>query len=68
MFAVVAVESTYQNFMSKKQTKHIIKKKLDHHTLNREPIEENFDCLEDSSAKGGNKPDTKEHLEAPKSA
>lgn len=33
------------------------------HTLNREPIDENFDDLEDSSAKGGNKPETKEHLE-----
>ena len=37
-------------------------------TLNREPIEENFDDLEDSSGKGGNKPETKEHLEALKSS
>lgn len=37
-----------------------LEKKL---TLNREPIEENFDDLEDSSGKGGNKPDTKEHVE-----
>jgi len=33
-------------------------------TLNREPIEENFDCLDDSSGEGGNNPDTKGHLEA----
>ena len=33
------------------------------HTLNREPIDDNFDDLEDSSAKGGNRPETKEHLE-----
>ena len=37
-------------------------------TLNREPIEENFDDFEDSSGKGGNKPDTKEHSEVLKSA
>lgn len=28
-------------------------------TLKREPIEENFDDLDDSSANGGNKHDTK---------
>lgn len=33
-------------------------------TLNREPIEENFDDLEDSSGKGGKRPETKEQLEA----
>lgn len=32
-------------------------------TLKREPIEENFDDLEDSSATGGKRPATKEHLE-----
>ena len=37
-------------------------------TLKREPIDENFEDLDDSSANGGNKHDTKEHLEAPKSA
>jgi len=36
--------------------------------LNREPIEENFDDLDESSAEGGNKPATKEHFEALKSA
>lgn len=38
------------------------------HTLNREPIEENFDDLDDSSDRGGNRPDTKEQFEAVKSA
>lgn len=33
-------------------------------TLNREPMDENFDVLEDSSGSGGNKPDTNEHLDA----
>lgn len=37
-------------------------------TLNREPIEENFDDLADSSGKRGNKPETKEHSEALRSA
>jgi len=37
-------------------------------TLNREPIEENFDLLDDSSGEGTNKPDTKGHLEAYRSA
>ena len=40
----------------------------EHQTLNCEPIEDNFDCLEYSSDESGNKPDTKEHLEALKSA
>lgn len=38
------------------------------HTLNRVPIEENFDDLEDSSDEVGNKLATKEQLEALKSA
>lgn len=38
------------------------------HTLNLEPIEENFDCLEDSSFDIGNRPETKEHSEALKRA
>lgn len=37
-------------------------------TLNREPIDENFDDLAESSGKGGNKPETKEHLDALRSA
>ena len=37
-------------------------------TLNREPIEENFDLLDDSSGEGRNKPDTKGHVEAYRSA
>lgn len=37
-------------------------------TLNREPIDENFDDLEDSSVKGGNNPETKGHLEALRTA
>ena len=36
-------------------------------TLNREPIKENFDYLDDSSGEGGNKPNTKGHLEAQRS-
>jgi len=31
-------------------------------------MEENFDCFEDSSGEGGNKPDTKGHFEAQRSA
>lgn len=38
------------------------------YTLNRVPIEENFDDLEDSSDEVGNKLATKEHLEALNSA
>lgn len=34
-------------------------------TLKREPIEENLEDLELSSAIGGKRPATKEHLEAP---
>lgn len=41
---------------------------LEYHTLNREPIDENFDDFEDSSGNGGNKPDTKEQVEALRSA
>ena len=37
-------------------------------TLNREPIEEKFDDLDESSAEGGNNPTTNEHLDALKSA
>lgn len=37
-------------------------------TLNREPIEENFDVLDESSTKEVNKPETKEQFEALKSA
>lgn len=33
-------------------------------TLNRVPIEENFDCFDDSSGSGGNKFAINEHLEA----
>lgn len=36
--------------------------------LNLEPIDENFDCFEDSSFDVGNSPDTKEHVEAFRSA
>lgn len=39
-----------------------------YHTLNREPIDENFDDLDESSDKGGNRPETKGHLEALRSA
>lgn len=37
-------------------------------TLNREPIDENFDVFDDSSGRGGNKSLMKEHLESLKSA
>lgn len=37
-------------------------------TLKREPIDENFVDLEDSSGEGGNKLETKEHWEAPSRA
>lgn len=37
-------------------------------TLNREPMEENFDLLDDSSGDGRNKLDTKVHLEAYRTA
>lgn len=33
-------------------------------TLNRVPIEENFDCFDDSSGSGGKRSATNEHLEA----
>lgn len=33
-------------------------------TLKRVPIEENFDCFEDSSGSGGNRFATNEHFEA----
>lgn len=37
-------------------------------TLNREPMEENFDVLDESSAKDGNNPETNGHVEAFKRA
>jgi len=39
-----------------------------YHTLNRAPIEENFDDLDDSSVERGNKFATKGHFEALKRA
>lgn len=33
-------------------------------TLKRDPMEENFEDLDDSSGRAGNKPATKEHFEA----
>lgn len=42
--------------------------KEEYNTLKLEPIDENLDDLDDSSAKGGNRPETKEHSEALKSA
>jgi hypothetical protein len=45
-----------------------MKEEENYETLNCEPIEENFDALNESPAEGGNKPTTKEHLEALKSA
>lgn len=43
-------------------------KEEEYNTLNLEPIDENFDDFDDSSAKSGNSPETKEHSEALKSA
>jgi len=37
-------------------------------TLNRAPIDENFEDLDESLEGGGNRPETKEHFEAVKSA
>lgn len=33
-------------------------------TLKRVPMEENFDCFDDSSGSGGNRPATNEHFDA----
>jgi hypothetical protein len=48
----------------RKESTEINKYCYKHETLNREPIEENFDDLEESSGRGGNKLETKEHLDA----
>lgn len=64
--AVITKGESYSAGLCKMWSNSLRKENLS--TLNREPIEENFDVLEDSSAKGGNKDDTKEHLEALKSA
>jgi len=45
-----------------------LKEEENYQTLKREPIEQNSDDLDESSAEGGNKPATKEHPEALKSA
>ena len=37
-------------------------------TLKRDPIDENFEDFDVSSDRGGNKPETKEHLESHRSA
>lgn len=50
----------------KRGAKYIRKQKQ--HALKLEPIEENFDCFEDSSTDFGNKLDAKEHFEALRSA
>lgn len=41
-----------------------MQKKISNQTLNRDPIEENFEDFDVSSGSGGNKPDTNGHLEA----
>lgn len=71
MIPIVAARKKYELLLNKKTkpTSRITFPKRElHRTLKREPIDENFEDLDDSSANGGNKHDTKEHLEALKSA